>query len=283
MTTLNIEGQQIEITHEDKVLFPKVGITKKDVVGYYLNVSDYILPLIKDRPITIMCFPKGIEEPGYYRQHAQEEFPAWIKQAKLEKKDLSNMNHILCQNKATLAYLANYNTITIHRWLSKYTSPNFPDVMIIDIDPPENRFDLACKYAKILKKEVEKIGYTPLVMTTGSKGLHIILPVAKRTGFEKTKDFLSSFVKDIVNKYPHELTTEVSKEKRHSLVYLDILRNAYGQTAVAPYSIRAKDEAPIAMPIRWEELDEPSFHSRKYTITNVFTKLKSIKRSDMVL
>ena len=277
MTYIKVDNQEIEITHGEKIVFPKVGITKKDLINYYLNISDYILPLIKDRPLTINCFPQGIKSEGYFRQHPTQNLPTWFKTATLKKKDGSLMSHILCQNKKSLIYLINHNTITIHRWLSKYTDPTAPDIMVIDIDPPKGKFNVACKGAIFLREKARELGYKAFVMLTGAKGLHIVFPILKKMSFEDIRIILGNIILDLEHAYPNEFTSNIRKEKRDDHVYLDILRNSYGQTAVAPYSVKAEKEASIAMPIDWGELEDPLLHPKKYDILNIFSTLDKRK------
>lgn len=276
MTYIRIDHKQINITHGEKLLFPEAGLTKMDLINYYINIADYILPLIKDRPLTINCFPQGINENGYYRQNAPKEYPSWIATIKLKKKDGSYMNHILCQDKASLIYIVNHNTIAIHRWLSHCTNPNYPDIGLIDIDPPEDRFDLACKGAKLLRAESKKFEYESFVMTTGSSGIHVLLPIKNNLTFEEVKIRLSKIVHNVIDEYPNEFTTTINKEKRAGRVYFDLLRNSYGQTAIAPYSLRANKQAAIATPLNWDELEDPNFCSKKYTVHNIFTRLQNL-------
>jgi bifunctional non-homologous end joining protein LigD len=277
MTYIKVDNQEIEITHGERIVFPEAGITKKDLIIYYLNISNYILPLIKDRPLTINCFPQGIESEGYFRQHPTQNLPTWFKTITLEKKDGSLMSHILCQNKKSLIYLINHNTVTIHRWLSKYTDPVSPDIMVIDIDPPKGKFYVACKGAIFLREKAKELGYKAFVMLTGAKGLHIVFPIVKKMSFEDIRIILGNIILDLERAYPNEFTSSIRKEKRDDHVYLDILRNSYGQTAVVPYSVKAEKEASIAMPIDWDELEDPLLHSKKYNILNIFSTLDKRK------
>jgi bifunctional non-homologous end joining protein LigD len=277
MTYIKVDNQEIEITHGERVLFPEIGVTKKDLINYYLNISNYILPLIKDRPITINCFPQGIESEGYFRQHPTQNLPTWLKTATLKKKDGSLMSHILCQDKKSLIYLINHNTITIHRWLSKYTAPTSPDIMVIDIDPPKGKFHVACKGAIFLREKANELGYKAFVMLTGAKGLHIVFPIIKKISFEDIRAILGNIILDLEHAYPNEFTSNIRKEKRDDFVYLDILRNSYGQTAIAPYSLKAEKEASIAMLTDWDELADPLLHPKKYNIFNIFSKLDKRK------
>ncbi|XHD31545.1 hypothetical protein NOX90_02185 [Wolbachia endosymbiont of Anurida maritima] len=157
----------INITHPEKVLFPESNITKGEFVKYYTAIAGRLLPYIKDRPLTVHCFPHGIAQEGFYRQHAQEDLPKWFKTCELKRKMGGTVKHILCNDKESLIYLVNHNTIEFHRWLSTIENPENPDILIIDIDSPSTRFDLACKAAKLLKVQLEDRKFKPYVMTTG--------------------------------------------------------------------------------------------------------------------
>jgi len=278
MREIQIEDKIITITHSDKVLFPKDNITKWDLVNYYHKIADYILPFIRNRPLTINCFPGGVSKEGFYRQHAPEKLPDWFNTYELKRKMGGSMNHILCQDKASLIYLVNLNMITIHRWLSTTLNPEHPEILVIDIDPPKERFDLACTAAKLLKAQLEFIDYKPYLMATGLRGLHIISKVKGNSSFEQIREILHNITSDIASEHPKEFSVNVRKKDRKDLVYLDITRNAYGQTSVAPFSVRAEDGAPIATPIAWEELKDITLNLNKYTMNNIFDRLTNIKR-----
>jgi bifunctional non-homologous end joining protein LigD len=273
MAIIEVEGIVITITNPTKVLFPISKITKWDLTNYYLNIADYILPFVRNRPVTINCFARGIDKEGFYRQHAPVNLPEWLESYELSAKKGGTVTHILCQNKASLVYLANQNMVAIHRWLSTTLSPETPDLLVVDLDPPPGKFVLACKAAKLLKIELEHLHYKPYVMTTGSRGLHVICKV-QNTSFEEIRTILYQITSKIANEYPQEFSVEVRKKERENLVYLDITRNAYGQTAIAPFSARAKEYAPVATPISWEEL-EKSLSPNQYNIHNIFTRLEA--------
>ena len=274
MKEIKVNDNTINITHPDKILFPLEGINKKDLAHYYLKISDHMLPFLKDFPITINCFPEGVEKQGFFRQHAPKSLPSWFKTATLKTKNGEEMTHMLCQNKQTLVYLANQNAIEIHRWLSKVSNPDHPDIMVIDIDPPYGRFDFAILAAKLLKDKLKERGYNTDLMLTGSKGLHIISQCKDQENFEQIRDKLKKLTKQLSAEHEDKFTTDIRKDKRAGKVYLDLSRNAYGQTVIVPFSPSAKENSPIAMPIGWEELDSSDVKSDKYTIKNVFNLLK---------
>ena len=269
MKEIKLNNFETKITHPGKILFPKSGITKKHIAEYYLSVSESLLPYIENRPLTIHCFPEGVEAPGFYRQHAPANIPKYFKTATLKKtRTDKQMKHILCQNKETLLYLVNQNTIEIHRWLSKIDAPGQPDIMIIDIDPPQDRFDLAIMAAGLLKVALGQRNYNPSLMLTGSKGLHLISKVEDGKNYEQTKAMLYELTAKLSKEHPDLFSTEIRKEHRINKAYLDISRNSYGQTAIAPFSLRAKANAPIATPINWDDLSAPGLKPDSYTISS---------------
>jgi bifunctional non-homologous end joining protein LigD len=258
---------------KSKLIFPDDGITKNDLINYYQQISHYIIPFLKDRPLTIQRFPEGITKEGFFQQHARY-LPKWFPTVKLAKKTGGTMKHILCQDTASLLYLVDKGAVVFHRWLSCIQKPNFSDLLVVDIDPPGNKFDLACKGARKIKKLFERKKLRSFVMTTGSTGLHVVIPIKPMLSFDDSRLFVKNTVQKIVEDSPDEFTLEIRKEKRGERVYFDILRNAYGHTAVAPFSVRALPGAPVAMPLPWSELEDHDLHAQKYTIKNVGKCLK---------
>ncbi len=268
-----IDHKTIDVTNPNKILFPKYKITKFDVINYYKNISTYLLPHIQDRPLTINCFPQGINKSGFVKQHAGH-VPNWFKTFTLAKIAGGEVEHIIANDQASLAFLANQNMIVVHRWLSKINAIVYPDIMTIDLDPPTTNLNLVIKAAKFLKIATDSEGLNAFPLLTGSKGMHIIIQAPPNTSFAKVKEILNKLILPLLQKYPQEFTTEIKKTNRQDAVYIDLLRNNYGQTAVAPYSLRATEEASIATPITWGELDNPALTSKKYTIQNIFKHLR---------
>ncbi len=271
MDKVKLNNKIIPITHPNKILFPKSNITKADIINYYIKIGDHILSYIKNRPLTLECFPNGIGKESFYRQHAIENAPQWLKTIELPRKIGGTLKHILFQDKASLAYYANQNMITIHRWLSNINTPEIPDMLIIDIDPPLGRFDLCSKAALLIKKPLEEKGYKPEVMLTGSRGVHIITPNTQKLAYEEARAMLHAISSEVANLYPTELSIDIRKKEREGHAYLDISRNSYGQSSVSPLSVRGKENAPIAMLIKWEDLYDPTLKPDKYLIQMYLT------------
>ncbi len=268
-----IANRIIEFTNESKILFPKSKITKGDLIQYYLFVSKRMLSQMKDRPISMLRYPNGIEKEGFFQKNISKYFPSWIQTKLLPKKQASQINMLICNDRATLAYLANQGCISFHLWLSRKDKPYIPDRVIFDLDPSKGcSFKDIKEGAKDLKNLLEKsLSLTSFVMTTGSKGLHVIVPIKREKDFEDVKVFAKNVAQVLVLKKPTQYTIQQRIEKRGSKIFIDYLRNAYAQTGIAPYSVRALEGAPIAMPIEWDELR--AIEAQSFNIKNISSRL----------
>jgi bifunctional non-homologous end joining protein LigD len=269
---MKVGAHDIEITHPDKILFPEDGITKSDLIEYYRNVADVILPYLKDRPLVMNRYPNGIDKSWFVQQSISDYFPKWIDRVEL-KKEGGRITHVVCQNAATLVYLANQNCITFHTWLSKRDLLENPDLMVFDLDPSDRNFEKVKEAAALLKSFLLDLGLDPLVKSTGSRGLHVILPLNRKASFAEVHNFAHDIAELVVRRESEKLTIEQRKDKRHGRVLVDYMRNSYGQLLVAPYSVRAKPGAPVAIPLDWEEAFSPGIDPRSFTIKNVLGRL----------
>nr|WP_321230190.1 non-homologous end-joining DNA ligase [uncultured Psychroserpens sp.] len=263
------------LTHKNKVLFPKSGITKQQVFNYYENIANAILPYLKDRPLTMQRFPKGIGEEGFFQKNTPDYFPDWIPTVQVKKVD-GWVNHLVCNTIDTLLYLVNQYVLTFHVALSKVDKIDHPDKLIFDLDPPKGNFKLAVKAAKSLRLLLEeKLELKAYVMTSGSKGLHITVPLKADQNFDEVHVFAKAIANYICNNNSTEFTTAIRKDKRENRLFIDFLRNSYAQTSVVPFSIRAIENAPIATPLHWDELDDTFLNARYYTIDTIFKRLET--------
>ncbi len=270
---MKIGGYEVAITHPEKILFPESGISKQELIDYYLKVSHYFLRYSKDRPVSMQRFPNGIGKPGFFQKKAGEYFPEWIPTLDVPKEG-GSVRMVLINNKATLAYLSNQDVITHHLWLSRADRLHNPDHFIFDLDPPKGNFELVREAALYLREFLISLGLVPFVKTTGSKGLHVVIPVKREYEFDQTRQLARRIGEEMARQFPEKYTVEIRKEERKGRLFMDYLRNGYAQTAVAPYSVRAKEGAPVAMPISWEEVKDPGLYSQKYTIRNALEKLE---------
>jgi bifunctional non-homologous end joining protein LigD len=277
MSEIQVGPYTVPLSSLDKVLFPEAGLTKGDLVRYYRRIAGRMLPYLRERPLTLHRFPNGIQAGGFIQQQAADYFPAWIDRATVEK-EAGTITHAVCNNEATLVYLANQGVITPHVWLSRTDRPHHPDRMIFDLDPPGDAhagttFDPVRRAARAVRALLNDLGLSAFVMTTGSSGLHVVTPLDRSADFEAVRAFARTAAELLATQHPDALTTEQRKEKRRGRVFLDTLRNAYGQTAVPPYAVRARASAPVATPLDWEELGQRDLHPQRYTIGNLFRRL----------
>lgn len=276
MTKIKVGSYIIDITNKEKIYFPKDNITKDDLIDYYVKISTYMLKHIKDRPIMMQRFPEGILGQSFYQKNSADYFPSWIKTIKIPKSD-GYTNFVLCQNTATLIYLANLGTITFHTWLSRFNALDNPDKLIFDLDPSTTDFSKVIKLALLLKELLEQTGLTPYVMTTGSHGLHVVVPIIPKVDFKYSKMFADNCANILLKQHPELVTLQLRKDKRENKIFIDTLRNQFGATAVAPYSVRPYPKAPIATPLEWHELQDPKLKSQTYNIVNIFDRLEKLE------
>jgi bifunctional non-homologous end joining protein LigD len=273
---IKIGREVIDVSNPDKLLFPKAKITKEEFVAYYQKIADVMLPYMKNRPIAMHRFPDGITGELFYQKDAPDYFPEYVHLQPVKKSGGGIVQYAMVNSKAALVYLANYVCV-FHLWLSHEPKLNYPDRMIFDLDPsPGATFSLIKWTAQEIKKVLDKIGLPAFVMTTGSRGLHVVVPLKQQDLFDDVRAFAKEIAQYLISKHPQKLTLEMSKNERGKKIFLDILRNAWSATSVAPYGIRAKEGAPVATPLEWDELARVD-SAQKYTIKNIFQRLSRKK------
>ena len=244
---------RVEITKPGKRLFPD-GTTKADLAGYYEAVADVMLPHIHDRPLNLERYPDGVGGHKIFQQHMPDHFPGWIASATVAARD-GEVRHVVADDADTLVYLANQGAIALHAWLSRADRVERPDRLIFDLDPasgddPAGVRRAAREFGDLLRE----LGLEPFVMATGSKGFHVVVPLQRRHGFDDVRAFARDVARVAVERDPRRLTMEQRKAKRGGRIFVDILRNGYAHTAVAPYSVRARPSPTVAVPLDWDEL-----------------------------
>jgi bifunctional non-homologous end joining protein LigD len=274
---VKVEGKEIEVSNQDKILFPETGITKGELIAYYRDISDYMLPFIEHRPLVLRRFPDGINEEGFYQKEASDYFPDWITTAEVPLKKGGSQHLAVADSAATLVYLADQAVITPHAWLSTVDTLHHPDRMVIDLDPSGDDFPTVKSGARKLREIFDSRGYEPRVMTTGSSGVHVVAFLDGSRDFEAVRSEAAEIAEELVGEDPERFTTEQLKEKRGDRVFIDVARNAYGQTSASPYAARARPGAPVATPLEWSELDREDVSPRSYTIRNVLDRLSGIQ------
>lgn len=263
----------MHISHPDKIWFPKSKITKQAIVSYYEKISKYCIPHVKNHLIVLQRFPNGIDQPSFYQKQISDYFPKFIKRKTIALKKGDSQTLVMINTKKSLIYLANQGTIVFHSWLSNITAINKPDKIVFDFDPATNNLKSLRFAVKEMKKILERHKLVPFLMTTGSRGYHVVVPIKPEHSFPAVHDFAKKIAQQLVEQFPTTLTITPMLSKRSGKIFIDYLRNSYGQTSVAPYAVRAIEKAPIATPILWSELNLTK--PQKYTIKNIFTRLTS--------
>jgi bifunctional non-homologous end joining protein LigD len=262
----------VEITHPDKLLFPDDGISKADLASYYERVSQWMLPHVKGRPLSLQRFPDGIERQGFFQKDIPDYFPDWLRRVEVPKRG-GTVTHAYVTGADTLVYLVGQNAITPHVWLSRADRVWNPDRLVFDLDPPGGDFPAVRRAARWTGELLNELGLTPFAQVTGSKGIHVWTPLRRGPGFDEVRDFARDAAAVLAERHGDELTIEFRKAKREGRILVDVARNAYAQTAVPPYAVRPRPGAPVATPIAWEELSDSKLRPDRWTVKNVLRRL----------
>ncbi|MER6737995.1 non-homologous end-joining DNA ligase [Streptomyces puniciscabiei] len=264
----------VRVRRPGKVLFPGGAgageYTKGDLADYYRSVAPYMLPHLRGRPLMQERYPDGLDGQRFMQKNVPEHYPDWITRAEVPKEG-GTVTHAVCDDTATLVYLADQACLTLHRWLSRTdraAGPDHPDRLVLDLDPPGDDFARVREAAGWLRELLEELGLPAAAMTTGSRGLHLVVPLDGRHDFDEVRQFAQGVARLAECRHPDRLTTASRKQDRGDRLYLDVQRNAYAQTAVAPYAVRALPGAPVAVPLAWEQVDDPGIDARHWTIAD---------------
>jgi bifunctional non-homologous end joining protein LigD len=279
--TVTVSGISVELSNTGKVFFPDPEITKGELAGYYKDMAGRILPYLRDRPLVMARYPDGITGERIVQKNVPAYFPAWVTRTEVKKQD-GTLLQVVCDKPATLVYLANQACVEMHAFLSRTGALDRPDQLVFDLDPPDDRHfgevrELALELRKLLEGE---LGLTAFVKTTGGKGLHVHVPLAARDDFDAVRQFARQVSEVLAAREPDRLTTQQRREGRGDRVYADIMRNAYAQTVVAPFSVRARPGAPVATPLAWDELKDPGLTPGRFTLRTMGERLDRMEGSD---
>jgi bifunctional non-homologous end joining protein LigD len=278
-TTVAIGGRDVVLSNPDRPMFPRDGFTKGDLVAYYRSIAPAILPYLRDRPLTVERFPGGIDAASFWEKEKPRGIPTWVRTAAVDASHRrDHIDFIVCDDEATLAYVANLGAIVLHIWYSHVPTLDTPDFVLIDLDPYECGIATLARVALAFREELQSIGIHPLVKTTGGTGLHLVIPLEPRYDYEMAKGFAELLARRVHGVMPALTTLERTIAKRPTgTVYLDYVQVGKGKTYVAPFSVRARDGAPVSMPLRWPEVEamrrkraaDTSREMARWTMANV--------------
>ena len=275
MATLEVGGRQVEVTHPDRVVFPDVGLTKGDVVEYYRRVADRLVPHVAEHPVVMRRYPEGIDGGGFFQKQVPDHFPDWIQTVTLEKVEGGKTTYALCDDAATLAYIANQGTIELHTLLGPADHPRRPDRLILDLDPSTEDRESVVEGARLIRELFEEMGVTGFPSSTGSRGIHVLVLLDRSGEFDQSRAVARRLAEIVASRDPDTFTVAHSKAGRGDRLFVDSLRNGYGQHAIAPFSVRARPEAPVAVPLTWTEATSASFDPHAVTVRNLWDRLES--------
>jgi bifunctional non-homologous end joining protein LigD len=270
-------SDRVQVTHPEKVLFPDDGITKGELVAYYRAVAARMLPLISGRPVTMQRFPDGIGRGGFLQKQVGRHFPDWIGRVTAPNRRTrqatvrEEVTYVVCRHPDDLAYLANQGCVTPHVWLSRAPDIHHPDQMVFDLDPASDDLGVLRSAAAALRGLLEELGVASFLKSSGSRGLHVVVPLVPEADTDAVKVFSIAVAEALAARYPDDFTTEGRIANRHGRLYLDIGRNGYAQTMAAPYAVRARPGAPVSVPLDWSELD--GFDPRDHTMATIADRL----------
>jgi bifunctional non-homologous end joining protein LigD len=265
---------KVSFTNLEKVLYPGLELKKSRVIEYYIRIAPRMLGFMKNRPIVMNRYPDGIGKDGFYEKDAPAGIPPWVetfnRYSEIAKRKI---NYIVGNNLDTLIWMANLAAIEINITLSTIDNYETPDLVLFDIDPePPCSFDNVIDIAFLLKEKLDELNFRPFVKTSGKKGLHVVLPIIKSYNFKQTREFVHQFGKFLARE-SDLVVSEFRNSQDPGTIYIDYMQNTRGRTMIAPYSLRARPDAPVSTPLEWKELKK-GLRPEEF---NIFTVLKRTK------
>ncbi|MRG46665.1 DNA ligase D [Chitinophaga sp. SYP-B3965] len=278
--TLLLNKQSVVLTNQQKIYWPQEKITKGQLVDYYMEVADHLLPHLKDRPLSLHRFPNGITGMSFYQKDMDvKTIPSWLKTVSfLAESTGKEVDYLLCNDKATLAYMINLGCIEVNPWLSRISKPEHPDNIVIDLDPEGIPFSAVVETAQCVHEILKKFGINSYCKTSGSRGLHIFIPTGAKYEYDTCRLFAEFIARETNAQLPGITSVVRTKSQRKKKVYVDFLQNSHGQTIAAPYSVRPKPGATVSTPLDWKEVNE-KLNIKDFHIGNTVSRLK--KKGDL--
>ena len=253
--------RSVRLTSGERVLFPDDGVTKGDLATYYVDVAAALIPHLRDRPFTLKRYPHGIRERPYFQKQAPKGLPPWLPTRQFRTLPREGeprlVDFVLVNEPAALAWMVQMNCIDMNAWYSRADRHERPDYVVFDLDPPASRdgFAQAVRVAHLVREALERLELRSYVKTSGADGIHVLVPIARRSSFPEAYEFAERVSRRLEREHPGLVTTEWLKKKRHG-VLVDHRQNGHGKTLASVYSVRPKPGAPVSTPLRWEELGE---------------------------
>jgi bifunctional non-homologous end joining protein LigD len=266
---------RVAISHPEKVMFPDDGITKGDLAAYYEAIAPVMVPHIRNRPVTMERFHKGIGEKGFMQKNLEKGFPEWLQRVEAPKKD-GVVHYPIVTDERSLVWLANQNCITPHVWVSRAPNLGKPDICIFDLDPSGDDPAALRDAALQLRAFLDELGLKSWVKTSGSKGFHIAVPLDGKADFGTVARFAHTVGTLMVRRFPEQLTQEFYKADRKGRIFMDTGRNEYSATFAAAYAVRPKPGAPVSAPCTWDEVESGKVGPQTLTLRKLGARVKKV-------
>jgi len=265
----------VKFTHEDKMMFPEAGITKRDVLHFYERIAARLLPHLRDRPVTLERLPEGLDgkaAPHFWQKNTPSYYPQWIPRAGLFSETGKSVQYAVVNDRETLLYLVNQGALTFHVWFSRVQNLDRPDFVLFDLDPGEASFAEVVTVAKQLHSILEAEKIAAFVKTSGKSGLHVLTPWEQAGGYDEARGWALHVAQRVIAELPDIATVERRKDKRRRRVYVDVMQNARGHHVVPPYVLRVVPQATVSIPLEWQELI-PKLDPRQFNLRTIFRRL----------
>jgi bifunctional non-homologous end joining protein LigD len=269
---------EVRLSSADRVLFPEDGVTKGDLFAYYDEVAPAIVPHLKDRPFTLKRQPLGIHEQAYFQKQAPKGLPDWIPTRQFtthpREGGSRQVDFVLVNSREALLWMVQMNCIDMNAWYSRVDKPERPDYVVFDLDPPDDGFANAIRVAHLVREALEELDLRSYVKTSGASGIHVLVPITRRSRFDETYEFAEHVSRGVEERNPGLATTEWLKKKRpEGAVLVDHRQNGHGKTIASAYSVRPRPGAPVSTPLRWEELT-PKVRPRDFGMRDVLERIE---------
>jgi bifunctional non-homologous end joining protein LigD len=268
-------ARTVRLTHPERLLWPDDGISKGDLYDYFGAVAGVMVPHVRERPVSLQRFRGSVEDGGFFQKEVPKGAPDWVATVEVPKHG-GVVHHVLANDRETLQWLAQQGCVTPHVFTARADRLDRPDRLVIDLDPSQDDFAAVRRAALACGAALRDRGLEPFAMVTGSRGVHVVVPLKRTRGAEDVLAWSRAFAAELAAQAPGELTTEFRKAKRDERIYLDVARNGVAQTVVPPYGPRPRAGAPVATPLRWEELEDDALRPDGWTIRTILQRLDEL-------
>jgi bifunctional non-homologous end joining protein LigD len=274
----DIAGRPVQVSSLDSVYWPDDGLTKGDLLAYYREIASVMLPYLRDRPVTLRVFPRGIDGSGYYRRDRPPKAPEWLRGADYQTAtDRHTLRTLIIDDAAGLIWCANAGAIEFHVWSAHLPDLAEPDQAVFDLDPGEEcTFRDVLRAATVVREELDRLGLRGYPKTSGGRGLHVLIPLAPGYSFETVRDWVSGFADALAAEHPARFSSEGGATHRGDRITIDYAQNSVGRNTAAPYTARALPHAPVSTPVTWDEVEAGKIDPADFTLRTVPGRIQRV-------